>query len=125
MLTIASAALGALNLLKAAWDNPIGRYILIGLAALAAILMWGQYRETQGRAEVKAEWRASVERARAAIAADDREAARLSKASDDEFTTILALEATKRAEIYRDLLNRVESGDCRVDPRDADRLQPR
>lgn len=115
----------ALSLLKAAWDNPIGRYIILGLAALAALLMWGTYREGQGRAAVKAEWRASVERARAAIANDDREAARLSKASDDEFTHILALEATKRAEQYRALVNQIQDGSCVVSRSDADGLQPR
>lgn len=125
MLTIASAALGALNLLKAAWDNPIGRYIIIGLAALAAVLGYGAWCKSQGRAEVRAEWSASVERARAAIAADDREAARLSKASDDEFTTILANEATKRAEKYDALRKAFDDGGCTVGVGDADRLQPR
>jgi len=115
----------ALSLLKAAWDNPIGRYIILGLAALAAVLLWGEYREGQGRAEVKAEWRASVDRARAAITNDDKEAALVSKASDDEFTTILALEATKRAEKYDALRKVLDDRGCTVSDDDARGLQPR
>lgn len=125
MLTIASILSGGLSLLKAAWDNPIGRYIIIGIAALAAVLGYGAWCKSQGRAEVRAEWNASVERARAAIAADDREAARLAKASDDEFITILANEATKRAERYDALRKAFDDRGCVVSDDDARGLQPR
>lgn len=111
-----------LTIFREAWASKIGRAIIIGAGAIFALWAWGEWREHQGRADCKAEWRASVERARAAIAADDREAARLSKASDDEFTTILALEATKRAEKYRALADQIQDGSCVVGPADADAL---
>jgi len=114
-----------LALLKEAWASKIGRAIILGLAVVAAVWAYGAWQRSAGRAEVKAEWRASVERARAAIKEDDREAARLSKASDDEFTKILALEATKRAEVYRALVNQIQDGSCVVSDADAGSLQPR
>lgn len=114
-----------LAFLKEAWASKIGRTIILGLAALAAVWAYGAWQRSAGRAEVKSEWRASVERARAAIKEDDREAARLAKASDDEFTKILALEATKRAEVYRALVNQIQDGSCVVSDADAGSLQPR
>lgn len=114
-----------LALLKEALASKIGRAVILGLAAVAAVWAYGAWQRSAGRAEVRAEWRASVERARAAIKEDDREAARLAKASDDEFTKILALEATKRAEVYRALVNQIQDGSCVVSDADAGSLQPR
>ena len=102
----------------------LGEKIALGYAIAAAAWVAMDYGGDRREAWVRSEWSASVDRARAAIAADDREAARIAKASDAELAEILAHEATKRAEIYDALRQRVDDGSCTVQPYDADRLQP-
>lgn len=125
MTAIITLVLSGINVLKSAWETTLGRYIIIGAAALFALWSYGAYQKYQGRAEVKAEWRASVERARAAIKADDAAAAALSKQTDDDLSAALAAELSKRQGVYDALRKAVDDAGCIVSDADARGLQPR
>lgn len=93
----------------------------LAIAALVAT-SWG-FVADQREAEIRRQWAASVERAKAKIKADDVQAARDSAKLASEEKAALERELRAAQEKYNALLAEADTG-CRVDQRDADRVQP-
>jgi len=93
----------------------------IAAALWVAYDMGGDARERW----VRAEWSASVERARAAIRAADGEAARLAATDDAALLEALAADWARRKEIYDGMRADGDGPGCAVSGDDARRLQPR
>ena len=124
MLSVLMTGWGALKLFIEFLKTPAGRWI-VGIGALIiAFLAWGAWQKSAGRAEVRAEWTASVDRAKAALKADDTAKAKLSQATDDQLAADLARELSKRQEKYDALLKAATDAGCTVSAGDADSLRP-
>ena len=98
----------------------VAKWAMIGAAILGAYL----YVDHRGYARCQAKWAASVERAKAAIKADDAAAAALAEKTDDELSAALAAELTKRQEKYDALVKAVDAAGCTVSDDDARRVRP-
>ena len=114
-------------ILKPLWaflKTPLGQWIAGACFVLFAFWTWGAWQKSAGRAEVRAEWTASVERAKAALKADDAAKAKFSQATDDQLAADLARELSKRQEKYDALLKAATDAGCTVSAGDADSLRP-
>jgi len=80
----------------------------------------GDARETW----VRKQWAESVERAKAAVAADDTAAAELMRKIDDDLTRQLAEQSRERNKFYEEMRN-IAGDDCPISDDDRRRLQPR
>jgi hypothetical protein len=117
----------SLSILSVGWGflkTPLGQWVGGIAGVLIAFWAWGAWQKSAGRAEVRAEWAASVERAKAAIKADDAAAASLAQKTDDELSAALAAELTKRQEKYDALVKAVDAAGCTVSDDDARRVRP-
>lgn len=97
--------LTALNFLA----SPIGRILLIGAALVGAYLYADHRGYQRGQERCRADWQASVERARAAVKADDK------KASDDA----IRIAQDEAARLAADLKSRMEMYDALAAEKDA------
>jgi len=102
-----------------------GEKLALVYAIAAAVFTYGDFLADGREAWVREQWRASVERAKAAIAADDSDAAGFSKSTDDQLLKGIVNEAIERKKVYDELRSSEVDGVCTVAPADADRLKVR
>lgn len=103
--------------------SPVGRYVAIGLAALA--IVGGAYwkGDSNGAARVQGRWDAAREAARIEKVRLDNEAAERAATTDSKNTAAEAASDQSTIEARDAYIKRLEAGVCTLDADSLDRLQ--